>query len=124
MMMAHFAHAEYHSFACLCTCLHPQQHEVAIECALATSITPSVCIRTTHLPASSCCNWDPFTATVLPAEQPDCPLYNAFDSARGMMSDDFTEQQDEDWKKPLSVLFNAFIMMQVSPAEEHALSAV
>jgi hypothetical protein len=48
-----------------------------------------------------------------PADQPDCPLYNSFDSARGMMAADFADQQNDDWKKPLSVLFNAFIMMQV-----------
>lgn len=42
-----------------------------------------------------------------------CPFYNEVASAQGFLSDLLSATIVEDYKRPLSVLFNAFIMCQV-----------
>lgn len=44
---------------------------------------------------------------------PPCALNGALDDAAYVLNKDWEAQVEDDWKRPLSVLFNAFIMMQV-----------
>lgn len=50
------------------------------------------------------------------ANKINCTVYDKFKSAQRHMEKQFKEAEEEDWKQPLSVLFNAFIMMQVNKA--------
>lgn len=44
---------------------------------------------------------------------PACAVHDAYQSIADQLSTDHTEKQEKDWKRPLSFLFNAFIMLQV-----------
>lgn len=57
---------------------------------------------------------DMMLAVCGPGSTVACPFHSQVSSARGFLSNMLTTTVNNDYKRPLSVLFNAFIMCQVS----------
>lgn len=55
-----------------------------------------------------------YNTTIYNQKDVSCPLSNSFGEVLELMDKGLVKQQDEDYMRPLSVLFNAFIMMQLA----------